>query len=236
MFRLVSWPYPEIVGYELLSGPIAVSSGSTSSMAGREQTFDGVGETIVMRFDLSDKWGVVARRERGAFLALQGGVNAFRVPLPDFDRMSFAEAGGTGAFAGVPWGNGETWSNGEAWQPAYPRVDVGEAAAYDSGIVALADQFWGHQLGVGDRIGFTPLHFGVYWITEVLAAGRYRIWPRLRRAIDTGTIATLDCHVLAMRPLGREALAGGRDLDTTKGTSITLHEVIDPYVRQYFTG
>src|SRR5690606_27156301 len=111
----------------------------------------------------------------------------------DPDIMSPAEAGITGPFqkssspevianvgdqGGVAWSNGEPWSNGFNWQPAYPTVAVAAASAYDSGIVTLADEFWGHGLGIGDYIGFFPFSLGLYTVDEVIAPGQYRVWPR----------------------------------------------------------
>lgn len=236
MARLLTWNDPGVTSIEVMNAPITVGSGVSSSMSGFDQTFEGVGDTIVMKFTVTSKRGQAARRERGTFTGLHGGANALRVGFYDPDRMTFGEAGGSGEFVGQSWSNGEPWSNGQLWQPSYPRVSVAEAAAVDAGVIRLADEFWGHSLGLGDWIGFTPLHFGMYQITEVIEEGRYRIWPRLRVALTTDTLCLLDDLVLVMRPLGREAITSRRDLAFTEDTSILLTEVVDLYVRQYFLG
>lgn len=235
MGRLLTWNDPSITSIEVVNAPVSVGSGATSSVSGFDQTFEGIGDTIVIKFALSLQQDQGARRERGMFTALHGGANALRVGFYDPDRLTFPEAGGVGGGGAQPWSNGLPWSNGFSWQPSYPRVAVAEAAAVDAGIVRLEDSFWGHDLGLGDWIGFTPLHFGMYQITEVLEAGRYRIWPRLRVAVTTDTLCLVDDLVLVMRPLGRGAITGRRGLYHTEDTSIQLTEVVDPYVRQYFT-
>jgi hypothetical protein len=73
----------------------------------------------------------------------------------------------------------------------------------------------------------------MYTITEVISTGKYRIWPRLRKAITATDYATLT-PTLAMRPLGQSAITMKRGLVSTEGQSITLVEVFDYDVREYF--
>lgn len=91
----------------------------------------------------------------------------------------------------MPWGNGEPWSNGQNWELTAPNVQLAEAAYFDSTIILLQDDAWGHRLGMGDYLGFFPLHFGLYTITEEFGDGEYRIWPPLRKALTSDDFATL---------------------------------------------
>lgn len=237
MFRLLSYPdyaYSGAVSVTWLTGPNARSSGANTASDGSEQTFDTIGDVVSFRLEFTPKQGRVARRERGFLTALGGGTNAFRFTYVDADRMEPDEAGIIGPYGSQLWSNGKPWSNGQWWQPSYPVVPVAGASPYDSGIINLSDQVWGHTLGWGDHLGFFPFHFGIYTVTEVLDAGRYRIWPRLRKAVDVDDFCTL-FPTLVVRPTGKEAGSWRRDASTTTDTSIDVVEVIDPYVRQYFS-
>ena len=236
MARLLAWTNAGETSVELLNGPMAAMSGSSQAMSGFEQSFEGIGDVIVMRFTLNAKQGTAARRERGLFLGLHGGANATRVEFFDPDRMTYAEAGGVGTGEPHLSEEGNAFDTGNLWQPGYPRSKVAAAAGFDTGIVTLQDIEWGHDLGVGDVIGFVPEHFGIYWITEVFEPGRYRVWPRLRKPLAVGNPCILDTLCLVMRPMGRDAITGRRGLAATEDTSIILHEVIDPYVRRYYAG
>ena len=232
--RLLSFPELQATAVTPISGPNARNSGANTASDGGEQTFDTLGDVVAVRVAFPPRIGAGARRERGAMTALLSGANALRFDCPDPDRMSVVEAGGSTNGA-LNWTDGNSWSDGTQWQAGYPEVAVAIAAALDDGIVNLADQYWGYNLGYGDVIGFTPFHFGRYMVTEVLDEGEYRIWPRLRKAITTATFATLR-PVAAMRPAGRDAVSLGRGLSSTEGQGVTLVEVFDYYVRDYYTG
>ncbi|RKE84596.1 hypothetical protein DFO46_1366 [Rhizobium sp. AG855] len=178
------------------------------------------------------------RRIEGLVTALHGGANAVRVDFPLPDQMTLAEAGVTVSAAeerdGVPWSNDLPWSNGLNWHVPYPTVSVAAAADRSGTVVSLASGYWGHRLDIGDVIGFRPLHFGMYMVTQVLSSGTYRIWPPLRKAITTETLATLT-PVLAMT-LDSEASADlSRGVAHGEETTLILSEVFDYDVRDYFT-
>lgn len=235
MARLLTWPHGlwGIDDVKPINGPNARSSGSTTAQDGSEQTRSGIGDVVALELRLSAKNGLIgARLQRGLMLGLHSGANAMRLQFNDPDIMTPAEAGIVGAFAEQDWSNGQPWSNGEGWAPSYPVVPVAASAAVDTGVVTLANEFWGYTLGLGDYIGFFPFHFGLYCVTEVIDEGQYRVWPRLRKALTTDDYATLH-PTLVMQAIGPTP-APGRDLSATGG-SLTLKEVIDPYVRSYFT-
>jgi len=235
MFRLL--PFSEdtwIVSIDWINGPNARNSGSTTATDGSEQSFDGVGDVVSLRLNLAGAKGTRARRNRGLVTAVSPG-NAFRFTYIDPDIMTPAEAGVVGSYGSQRWSNGMPWSNGRNWQPAYPIVPVAAASGYNTGIVSLGSAFWGHNLGLGDHIGFFPFHFGIYTVTEVIAAGQYRVWPRLRKALSPSDYCTLNPTVV-MRPTSKETATWSRNPLLQDGISITCTEVIDPYVRQHFEG
>ena len=92
-----------------------------------------------------------------------------------------------------------------------------------------------HDLQVGDYLGFFPFHFGMYVVTEVIEPGTYRIWPPLRKALTTDDFATLD-PTLAMRLESEDAATADRSLQVAEGASVTMVEVEDYNVREYFAG
>lgn len=237
MFRLVgSLDRLPITHVTPLSGPSARGSGSNTDTDGIEHTFETFGNDLVsFRIQFTPKKGRAAREERGLLTAALIGGNAMRFKVPDPDRMTPAEAGIVGAYVGQNWSNGRPWSNGQPWQPSYPNVAVAGASAVDTSTIYLADQFWGHDLTIGDRIGFFPFHFGSYEIVQVFGDGQYGIWPRLRRAVTTANRAT-QRPVMVVRPMGKSAVSLSRGVVSTENQSVDVIEVIDPYVRQYFTG
>ena len=254
MARLLTLPgkMDGIVSVTPTSGPNARNSGTSTAMSGAEQSFDSVGDNVAFDIELSIKQGTWARRDRGLLTALRAGGNAMRFTMRDPDIMSPSEAGIVGPFqmssspevianigdqGGVEWSNGKPWENGFNWHPAYPTISVAAASAYDSGIIYLADEFWGHTLGIGDYIGFFPLSLGIYTIDEVIEPGTYRIWPRLRTELTTdgiGRFATLTPTVV-MKPVAQSAIPPGRGLVYTATHVVSLVEIVDPYVRQSFT-
>ncbi|MDJ1465653.1 hypothetical protein [Nitratireductor sp. GZWM139] len=234
MYRLVDFPEPiRLTKVTWTSGPNARNSGTTTASDGAEQTRSGIGDVVSFRLDFTLKMGREARRERGFLTSLMEGVNAARFKFIDGDMLTPQEAGIVGPFVSQPWSNGEPWSNGKGWKPSYPIVPMAAASAYDASVVTLSDAFWGHQLGIGDYLGFMPFHFGLYMITQVIAPGQYRIWPRLRKALTTDDFATLHPTLVMKTVPGGTSMARG--VVHTDGQGVQLSEIIDPYVRQYFT-
>ncbi|WP_011580571.1 MULTISPECIES: hypothetical protein [Chelativorans] len=244
MGRLLTWNDGlGLNALEVVQGPNVRNSGSNTAADGSEQTFEGIGSVWAFRLGLTIKQGRAARAQRGILDALMGGANAMRFTVIDPDMMTPAEAGmsvpdwlGWNDVPAQPWSNGMPWENGQFWKVSPPVVRVAASAGVDSSVIRLRDEFWGHALGIGDRIGFFPFHFGVYQITEVLEPGTYRVKYRLRKAIAAGDFCTLR-PVIVLRPTSKtSAMPPARVPAHTETTSVTLVEVIDPYVRQYFTG
>ena len=239
MARLLSPPVDllKTTSIEPLSGPRTVGASSTQALGGFMQTTAGAFGLWRFRFSFPPMKGVDFRRFRGWLTALHGGANATRWDFFDPDMMTYQEAGVDASnfeiATGVPWSNGEPWSNAENWAISPPVVAVATAAAIGATEIALADDWWGHELDLGDRVGFFPLHFGVYEITQVMSAGVYRVWPPLRKAITTDSYATLK-PVLALRLEGEEAASATRGLVAGEGLSATLVEVLDYDARDYF--
>lgn len=238
MGRLISmpnglWPRSMVP----LSGPRAVGGAANTSIGNFMQTvaspFGGWRWQFVFPVSKDAKF----RRYRGWVMALHGGANATRVPFGDPDMMSLLEAGMTLTPAqerfGLPWSNGETWSNGQNWKVTAPNVPVAAAAAREATIIRLADAFWGQRLQMGDYLGFFPLHFGLYTVTEERGDGEYRIWPPLRKALTVGDFATL-YPTMAMRLESEDAASAARGVAYAEEASVTLVEVFDYDVRDYF--
>lgn len=229
-----------VTGFSWLSGPNARNSGSTTAMDGSEQTFDAYGDVVALEFTLNVKRDVAARRQAGVLTALRGG-NAMRLRFFDPDMMKPYEAGINVSerydWTNLPtenWSNGMPWSNGAGWALSAPVVPVAASAGFDTGIVRLGSAFWGHQLGLGDIVGFFPFHFGIYTVTEVIDDGEYRIWPRLRKALTSEDFCTLH-PTIVMRPV-MNTLPPGRGLAHTDAATVSLVEVTDYYVRDYYEG
>lgn len=234
MARLISPPVGlRYKDYDFLSGPRAIGGASNTSIGNFTQTVSSPFGLWRIHYSFPPLRGTMFRRYRGWVSALAGGANATRWQFCDWDTLSYVEAGIASALSGQNWSNGQTWSNGQQWQGSYPTVAVAQAAAVGDTTVYLADSFWGHNLGVGDVIGFMPFHFGMYEITEVFAAGQYRIWPSLRVTLTTSTYATLN-PTLAMRIESEDAAPVGRGTTHAEQLEITMVEVLDYDVRSYF--
>jgi hypothetical protein len=238
MARLLSPPVGlGVTSIEPLSGPRAVGSGTTQSIGNFVQTFASPFALWRFRFSFPAMHKSLFRRYRGWITALHGGANATRWHFFDPDAMTFQEAGLTATnseiAAGQTWSSGATWSNGENWATSRPDVAVASDAAVDSTQISLADEWWGHDLNVGDYVGFFPFYLGMHMITEVIEEGTYRIWPPLRAALTTDHFATLS-PTLAMRLEGEETASAGRGLAAAEGLSATFVETLDYDVREYF--
>jgi hypothetical protein len=239
MARLISWPDGlKANDREPLSGPRTVGAGGTQAVSGFVQTSGAAFGMWRWRFQFPPIRGQLFRRYRGWVTALHGGANATRVPWRDWDQMSFADRGIIASpakwKAGQPWNNGQPWSNGLNWKPASPLVAVAAAAPLDGTEIQLGSTFWGHRLDVGDVLGFAPFHLGWYMVTRRIEAGRYTVWPPLRKALTTDDLATLD-PVMAMRLESEDAANAHRGAAFADGLSVTLIEVLDYDVRDYFT-
>ncbi|MEY9196641.1 hypothetical protein ABIA16_001757 [Sinorhizobium fredii] len=220
-----------------LSGPRAVGGAANTSIGNFMQTVSSPFGAWRWQFVFPVSKDSKFRRYRGWVTALHGGANATRVPFGDPDMMTIAEAGMTVTTAqerfGSPWSNGESWSNGQNWSITAPNVPIAAAAVLDATIVVLENEFWGHQLQPGDYLGFFPFHFGLYMVTEAPGDGEYRIWPPLRKALTVEDFATL-YPTLAMRLESEDAASGGRGVAYAEEATVTLVEVFDYDVRDYF--
>jgi hypothetical protein len=238
MARLISWPLGlRWNRMKPLGGPESIGAAENTSIGNVTQTVASPFGARFMQFSFPPLRGTMARRARGLVTALHKGANAVRVSVCDWDGMSFADAGMQISLPqrqnGLPWSNGMPWSNGENWRPTKPNVKVAASAALDATTIKLASTFWGHSLGMGDWFGFFPFHFGLYEITEDLGDGEYRIWPPLRKAITTADYATL-YPVMAMRLLASNLPDADRGPAFLEGLTISLFEVFDYDVREWF--
>lgn len=239
MARLLNWPNGlGIRSRKPLSGPRTKgATGRQESTGGRYQAVSSAFGYWKYEFVLPAAKGRLYRRIEGLITALHGGANAVRVAWPVPDGLTLQEAGANFTSSqernGLPWSNGMPWSNGENWGVSPPNVQVSASAAKDATVISLSSTFWGLSLGMGDEIGFFPLHFGKYMITEDLGGGQYRIWPPLRKAVSAEDYATL-LPVLVMT-LDSEASADlSRGLDVGQETTLIMSEVFDYDVRDYF--
>lgn len=240
MARLLSWPLGLRPNFrEPLSGPRTINAGASTSIGNFTQSFGSPFGLWRWRFQFPPIRGGLFRRYRGWVTALHGGANATRVQWCEWDQMSFAERGmvtdSAEWRAGQPWSNGQPWGNGRNWDMSNPNVAVAAPSALGSSEIQLGAAYWGHNLDMGDMLGFMPFHLGWYMVTERIEAGRYRIWPPLRKALTPADFATLN-PVAAMRLEGEEGANAPREAAFATGLSITLVEVFDYDVRDYFAG
>lgn len=240
--RLISPPLGlPVISLEPLSGPRTVGSGATQAISGFTQTSGAAFGLWRWRVAFAPMLGSRYRRHRGWITSLHGGANATRWSFWDPDLMGPREAG-----IAVPkstdwtsngydrmWSNGKPWSNGRGWGMSPPTVPVTLGSSREASIVSLGSVYWGHDLDIGDLFGFFPFHFGLYMVTQVFEPGTYRIWPPLRKALTVGNFATLR-PVLVMRLEGEDAATVGRGLFSAEGLTVTMVEVLDYDVREYF--
>ncbi|KKX28225.1 hypothetical protein FDR95_12170 [Rhizobiaceae bacterium LC148] len=240
MGRLLNWPNGLGVRTRRpLSGPRSVGGTSPQdSIGGRSQSVASPFGAWKYEFVLPVAEGRLYRRIEGLITALHGGANAVRVPWPAPDALTLNEAGAKYAYVqerdGMPWDNVMPWANQRNWSASPPNVPVAANASVGATIIRLTADFWGYDLDMGDEIGFFPLHFGKYMITEARGSGEYRIWPPLRKAITTDDFATLK-PVLAMKLDGEQAAELSRGVGYGEETTLILSEVFDYDVRDYFT-
>ncbi|MBZ0164562.1 MAG: hypothetical protein K8H74_17850 [Notoacmeibacter sp.] len=231
--RLLNWPVGvEWANYAILEGPRTIGAGGGFSFAGLAQTVRSPFGLWRVRITLPEMRGAEARRVRGWITAQHGGANATRVPWQEPEIMTRAEAGASGPLVQT-WSNGEYWSNGLGWSARYPTETAGAAAAKGDTSVVLGSDHWGQSLDDGDRFGFFPFHLAVYEVTEVLAAGQYRIWPPLRKAVAATDGATMR-PTMAMKLLTEPKLPYNRNL--MPEIDLDFLEVKDEIVRAWFTG
>lgn len=238
MARLLSWPSGlRWNRWKWLSGPQSVGASTSTTVGDFTQTVANPFGARHVQLSFPPLRGQLARRARGMVTALHAGANAVRIGLCDWDGLSLADAGVTASEEqrrdGVPWSNAMPWGEGRNWRIGKPSVRVSSAVARGGTIIELAPEFWGHDLGMGDWVGFAPFHFGHYEVTEVLAEGKYRIWPPLRKSITTDDLVTL-YPVMAMRLLSNNLPDADRGPAFVEGLSISLFEVFDYDARDYF--
>mgnify|MGYP001206508136 CR=1 FL=1 len=243
-YRLISPPNGlGLVGIEPLGGPRTIGASSNTSIGNFTQTVATPFAAWRFRFSFHVMRGASFRAYRGWVTAMHGGANATRWQFFDPDMRSPRECGlDVPAHVRWPdtlleqnWGNDEPWANGAPWAITPPLVPIASPSSRDDTLITLADSFWGHDLQRGEYLGFQPFHFGLYIITEVIEPGTYRIWPQLRKGLDLGDYATL-FPTLAMRMESEEAATAGRELVVADDLHVTMVEVFDYDVRDYFVG
>jgi hypothetical protein len=229
--RLLDWPIGlGFTSIELISGPRPRGE-ATETVGGFVQSSASPFGMAEYKLTLPPIRDAQARAYRGLISAMHGGANPVRITLPDPDRERLDELGmPVSQLPALPWGNGLNWGNGLPWQTSLPVVSVAASSPVQSSIVYLADEHWGHRLGMGSQFGFIG-HFGVYEVTEVVGAGAYRVWPLLRKAVNTSTIATLK-PTIVLRLKSRNDANRFRDVALMENLSLNMVEVADYYVRE----
>lgn len=242
MARLLRWPNGLRPDFrEPLSGPRTLKSGETESTQNFTQTFSSPFGLWKWRLTFPGNIrGQMFRRYRGLVTALHGGANAVRVKFCDWDAMSLADRGVNMTrrewLDGQRWSNGMTWSNGKNWDPSTsPVVRVIASAPQGGTIITLGTEYFGSKLDKGDWLGFFPFHFGLYTITGKLGPTQYRIWPPLRKDLFfPRDYATLH-PTMAMKLESEEGGTSARGSSSAENLALTMVEVPDYYVREYFT-
>lgn len=229
MARLLSWQ-AQVADLSLVNGPASAGSGSNTLADGSEQSF--AGDNFALQFDLSfppsqkDR----SRREYGWMLALHNGANATRYEYCDGQMKTPADVGEPEpAWSGTAW-----WAPGGAWSAGHGTVPVAATAVKGASIVRLANYKWGHTLEVGDCLGFIPSTYGVYWITEIVAPGSYRVTPRLRARLEQGKHRATLHPRLALRFVPGTVGFGTFNAAAATGRGARFVEVFDEYVFKYF--
>lgn len=239
MGRMISPPVGlGLVAYEPLSGPQAAGASGSESVNGFVQTVASAYGAWRFAFTFPPLKGAMFRRYRGWISALHGGANATRWTFLDPDRLSREDAGASDGLYrladGVKWSSGQRWAHNEPWRVSWPVVALSASADLGATTITLASTGFGHLLAGGDYLGFGPGYFGLHIVTEVLAAGSYRIWPPLRQALTTAHWATLE-PTLALRLESPSAASAGRGNSFAENLSATFIEVPDDIVRESFT-
>lgn len=233
--RLVNYPFGLcITSFEALNGPAVISSGSTTSQSGFNQSF--ADPNFAWKFNLSFQSMnfKLARSHRAWVMSQHGGANATRYTLIDGDLPSPEELGLDPATLSPQWGNDVQWDGNATWGAVYPLVKMDKAYSKGETVIELPNNLWGRKLDVGTYIGFNPDYFGFHMITEVLANGQYRIFPPLRKGVTTDNYATLN-PTIAMKMENANSADVSRNALFVDGASITLIEVLDEYVREFYT-
>lgn len=221
-----------------LAGPRTKGAGQSEGATGWVQTVASPFGARRLEFSFPNIRGTLARRTRGWISAMHGGANATRIRMCDWDGMSLADRGidatAQSFGEGSDWSNDLPWDNGQPWENGSPDEAVTVAAAADETIISITDDNFGANLGVGDWVGFYPLHFGCYEITESLGDGQFRLDMPLRAAITTSTRCYLNPWI-AMRLESESSASGERDAFSLTGLSLIMVEVFDYDVKDYFT-
>jgi hypothetical protein len=241
--RLIDWiDGLAVIARAPLTGPRTVGSAASESTQGYVQTTASPFGLWRWQLSFRGMWGPLFRHYRGLATALHGGANAVRVPFCDPD-LSWSDAGV--APSPKQRQNGIAWISGSALEPfedtrrnwtiGRPWETVA-AAAKGADTVTLGATEWGRTLAGGEWLGFAPFHFGLYLVTEIfpLTPGQVRIWPPLRKALAATDYATLS-PVMAMRLEGEAGATAARGLALAADATMTLIEVEDADVRQWFT-
>jgi len=224
MPKLLRWPEGlGITSIEPINAPATVSGGSTETLGGFVQTVAGIGFLWQFSMSFPPMNKAKARAHRGWIASQIGGANAVRFKIVDGDRKTNEELG-IEAFTGV---------DSEGYAIDRPLIEMTVAHSRGDTIITLPNTLWGHRLGVGDWLGFGPLHLAAYRITEEVSAGEYRIYPPLRKDVAIDDVATLE-PVLALRLASPDGANEPRGVSLVEGATFTGVEVLDEHVRAYF--
>lgn len=226
MSRLIDWPRDlKWTQERILSGPRTIGAATTTSVNGFNQNSQSPFGTWVIQLDLPPLNDVAFRKYRGWVAAMHGGANFTRFTIADFFGALSKNPDGTprdrSALFQDGFGFGE---KNQSFQYPTAIVPVAVNASKGDNIIQIAETEWQPLLCEGDYIGFTPFHFGMYLITEVLGGGIYRVTFPLREDITTDSHATL-WPTLAMRLQAEDSAPVQREAVIASGISVTMIEV-----------
>lgn len=239
MPRLLDWPVG--IGMTLVepqAGPRSQGATGNERADAAIQTSASAFSLRMWKFAIRPLHKVGYRRFEGFITALHASSNAVRLQIPAPDNLTLEEAGLVADFQSLAAQMKSTSNYGLAGLSGcnygYPVVPVASDASKGDVFIRLASDFWGATLGIGDRIGFNPLHFGSYSITEVFSDGLYRIWPSLEKNITTDDVATLT-PVIATRLTSDSAATFQRTPSAAENITLTMVEVPQSTLDAYYS-
>lgn len=228
MARLVSWQ-AKVMRLTLANGPASSGSGSNTMANGSEQSFAGWNFALAFEMSFPPSEYEQARKEYNWMLGLHNGANATRYEYIDGQQKTPSDVGE----AAAAW-DGASWSTGAAWGEGHGTVALSADVAKDATIVELANTKWGHALEAQEAISFGPSYYGAHFVTEVLAAGKYRVTPPIRAALTAGTHrANLEPR-LALRFIPGSVNYGTFNPAHVSDRGARFVEVFNEYVSPYF--
>lgn len=224
MPKLLGWPEGlGITSLEPINAPAAVTGGSTETLGGFAQTVSGLGFLWQFSMTFAPMNKARARSHRGWLASQIGGANAVRFKIIDGDKQTKKELG-LELFDGL---------DADGYEYGLPLIELTQAHSKGDTIVRLPDTLWGHRLGLGDWLGFGPLHLGAYRVTEEISAGEYRIYPPLRKDVAIDDVATLQ-PVVALRLASPDAGNEPRGVSVVEGATFVGIEVLEEHIREHY--